>query len=299
VDKIGIEQLRLLVVAQAGDAFTLYISAIDQATGDLKAAEAKAAKQTQLAFEILIALAVVVGTPLTASAAAALAGPALQAKIATTLATQADRILTTAGVKNTVPITNAILETATKDSVIRLAKSYSTSDAQRITGEAIKSFSKTVSVGGHDDVDACALDYVKQIKIAATASKTVLNGVVAGATNFSQLLQVYFSFLPENTGKYYEGLTKQIALFKTNVAPMIVKKARLKAEGNLDENDPDRLYAGENVVKMNAFGRMRFARIDFSPARSPSHQSHAKLSFCGLDTSRGRGRGEGLETAGA
>jgi hypothetical protein len=269
VDKLAMEPLRGLASAAAGNAFTLYISAVDQARGDLKEAEAKAAKEAQMKFEIAVSLALVIATPLTAGAAAALAGTALQATLGLAVASKAEGIVKALGVKDAVPITEAILNAATSDSINRLAKSYSASDAQKIIGESVKSFTKTISVAGHNDVNACALSYLNELKKAATASKNQLDLIVANASNFSQLLQVYNSFKNATSDTYYADLSKQLAAFKQNIAPTIVKRARLKAQGDLEENNPNRLYDGENLVKMDAYGRFRFAKIDFTSARNP------------------------------
>jgi hypothetical protein len=273
VDKLGIEIIKRLTMDRAQDAYTDYKAAFAKAVKWLDKAIEQAKKQAQTNFDIAVSMALVVLTPLTAGAAAAVLKGVLTAKdtFALELAQKAQTIMTKTGSTATAEmLAKDILDAATNESVGRLVKAYTTSDAIKIVSSAMTSFSKKVSIPGHTDTLACTLSYMWEMEKAAALAKDQFNKFVetSASESVGQLLQLYHSFDPENRAKYPAQLEEQSRNFEKNVAPTIVQRARLKAEGQLSPN-PNQLYDGENLVKMDAYGRIRYAKIHFQGAHHP------------------------------
>ncbi len=248
IDKLALEPMRGLASAEAGDAFLKYLRAIDKAAKELKATEDLAAKKDQLAFEIAVSIGIVVATPLTAGAAAAIAGAALTAPLTRNLARELPEILKRAG----VPLQTGInTSAAVSESIARLASKFSGSDSQKILGEATKSLSKVISVAAHKDRFACGRAFLGAMESAVESAKGALNPLI-GKASFDQLLGVYNACKSNTTNSYYAIVSKQLSNFMDQMADVMVNKAKSQANESTTK---------DTIVKLNAFGRIRYARV--------------------------------------
>ena len=267
--QLPLEPVRQLVGNEAGDAFVRYLRAVQKVGDTLKAAADSAAKVNQLTFEITVAMAVVVLTPLTAGAAAALAGEVVQAQLVNAIQTNGAKILIGAGVQLEKAIDANAVAVAATDTITRFSTQFSASDVQRIFGEAAKSLSKVITVAANTDRFAVGKNYLDQLESEVDQSKKLLNPVIAAAS-LEQLLGLYNSLKSSSIASYTDSVSKQLSNFMDQMADVIV--ARAKAALNQHASN-------DTIVEMDAYGRIRYARVKMKLPSDPIFTSGGGTTY--------------------
>lgn len=272
VDKLATEAMRGLAFAEAGDALTKFFAAAAAVRGQLDKKEQEERKNEQLKFEIFVALAIVVATPLTGGAAAAIAGSALQETLRTKIALEGAQMLTKVGVsaERAMVAAKSLADAAASESVTRLAASYSAADGQKILGEIVKSLSKTVSIFGATDKFTVGKQFIAAIEDQVQASKEKLNRTIASTPKFDDLLSIYHSCLSRKA-TYEKSISTQVTQFMDQIADVIVNRTRF-ANGESG-------VSKDVIVKMNAYGRMRYARTKKNFPSNPIFSASVTYDF--------------------
>jgi hypothetical protein len=248
-----LDALRGLAFSAAGGAFSSYLFAVNVVNASIKESEDARKKAAQLKFEIVVAIGVVVLTPLTAGAAAVLAGSILTAPLVTTLERELPVILKRAGVGIEKNISATV---AANEAIIRVAGKFSASDSQRILGEATKSLSKSVTVSGPPDELAFSKAYLLSLASAADSKKKALDPVIAAATTFGELIGIFNACVSNTPESYIASITKQVADFMNEIGVVLVGDATTSKA----QNAPP-VHGRAMFVKFVAFGRLRYARV--------------------------------------
>ncbi len=250
IDGLALGQLKNLAHSAAEHAFTIYLDAIRDVNGGIKEQADAAKKSAQLKFEIAVAMAVVAAGPLAAAAAGALAGTALTGTLVNILRQELPKITNKAGVG---PV--ADVAAAANECIARLAGKYSAADAVRILGAAIQSLSKTVSVFGAADKFALGKAYLHSLKTVADANTKTLHPLIERATSFSELIGIYDACVKNTPDSYRASISKEVENFMEVIAPVIIReKNPPSANGPVE-------YGRVMMVKMDAYGRIRFAQV--------------------------------------
>jgi hypothetical protein len=266
IDNLALEPMRNLAQAEADDGYRKLFEAISDSRKEIEKLAAQAAKDEQMKFEIMIGLAVVVATPLTAGAAAAIAGSALAAPFQRTVARNMPEILRKAGINLQRSVDEAI---AVQESIGRLANKFSGSDSQKILGELTKSLSKAMPVFAQKDRYNTGISYLTAMKSIVDGSKKELNKKIAAA-NFDELLSIYNAFESTPDDAYSKHVSKRIGDFMDQMADVMVNRAKAQAGEQTNK---------ETMVKMNAYGRIRYARVLFNIDSNPIFFAENNYTF--------------------
>src|SRR5207244_6717362 len=101
----------------------------------------------------------------------------------------------------------------------------------------------------------CAHAYLDALKNSADASvKNELIPHIVACDSYDKLVGFYNSLLARNPTSYTEGIRDELDHFVDQIAGTIASDERRKGGGKPSH---------DRIVKMNAYGRMRYAHVTF------------------------------------
>ncbi len=253
VEKIAIGLLRPIVIGMANKAFSAYLSSIDQVSGALDKAEKDENDANAAVATVVISVALLAAGPALGAAAAAAATKVngLDATLRGQIETQGPRLAKLAGMTddNAISaITAAAYSDFSNSALSRLITEFNADKAKAAIDKGTAALSgQAVKLTQHPDKWANGHAFLDALKTTADGSISKLIPIIGTTNDFSGLVGLFKSFEAGTPDFYKTTIRQQADHFMAQLAPPMAAAQSHKGH--------------EMLVKMNAYGRMRYARV--------------------------------------
>lgn len=265
IEDLAVSELRNLAADHANKASGFWQSALDQARSEFKESMDEEEKAREAKIGLVISVAMLAGGPLLTSASGAAAsvlnGPEVSTRLNVAINQKVDELALQAGITDAQGREAWVREARQKLALDWISSKIETFDEAKAqaglaaAAGAVKD--KAIKIVASTDEKKVGVAYCDELQRAQNQSMNALLNTIRAQTSTEALVAIYNAFASATVATYKAALSTQIGNFRTQIAAVVASRAK-DMQGQTG--------SGDQIVKMNAYGRMRLAHVIYMPS---------------------------------
>lgn len=265
VEKLAINELRQLATDHAIKASGFWQSALDQAREEFKKTKDQEEKEREGTINLVISIAMLAGGPLLSAAASSSAqvlnGQEMSVRLNAAVETNVAGLAQRAGVTDAQTREAWVQQARDRLALDWISAKMETFDAAKAQA-GMESVSgtvkeKAVALAAETDEKKLGVAFCDQLQLAQNQAMNTLIPTIKGLKSVEALSGIVNAFANATVAAYKAVLLAEIQHFKEQISKPFASRAAEKQGGS---------GTGNVIVKMNAYGRMRFAHVRYLPS---------------------------------
>ena len=255
IEKYALPVIQQLAVQQAQNAARDFSVAITKVKDAKKAQAAAEQAQRDMVWTIAITIALMPAGPIAEAAGTAIAGSVLQGKMMAAIVNNAEALEAKFGAKG-AQAANKAFDLVASDAVSNMAKKFDAAKATSALNAGVDLLKgQAVKFAASSDRTECVTNYLDAMLKLANDAMHNLTDYIQTTQSYSEALAFYNYFSKPLQGIYEAVLGQQADDMLSEVADVMAKNAKSGISAAMSIGKED------DIVKVQAYGRMRFAHI--------------------------------------